>query len=851
MNNTLIKYNSFPINPNSLVVLAAHQKSVVILLLFCSRIGLTREIAGLTGRGESENETAEITPDLDIESGDQLHKHGGSFKRPGPVMGNRSLETRNSKRSQSNPHQQQHQQKQQSQTRKDSNMVPSSNNPSSPITINSAHVAPALPAVLVGALEVENVKCAINRYGTLPKGARIGAYLDSLRQSTDNATGNNASSRPLIKETIALSEPLVELPPPSPAASALNNNSLGHSMSPRLVVKSQPQMIRSNSSGGVTMTNSTTQSLNKLQRHRTTTDGSMITFSSFRGTSGSPKRAHNPTLADLEFPPPPVDLPPPPEEFESSADIETTSTRSTLDTMQLSQSASLAPSTDVSNTEPSVEEASSRFGVSLRKREPSTDSCSSLGSPATGNPNDISVENNLCNSNDKTKSMSELNGKPTENSLKKNIVNDVPNNRTTNSNSNHHTRPERNVDHISQLVNELAESMNLPKGISADLAKKTSPSSSAAATAVPTSKIESNGLTTNANNFKAQLKKVDPKKIYHATSKEEPTNPIVDFKSRLRRVDNSNENEPADATLECKKIVDANDNSRNQAHQLAADEHDSEHSNSFRKNSIKMLKKNGDHDKKKSPSDPVDPQKKTDAKQLGDNEKTKALAADANETEDDDDKRKSTGSISSLKKLWESNNTSGGSTNEPGFSQVSPKSQTKSVIGSNNNNNNKISGGSGDDYDDHILTANKKPAVPTKPTKLSSIYATPIQVKLNADSTAVPTPSASPMPIKRETILELIQLLETSLKSPSTTITASQWLQLSDKLNILQNSCVSYADSSTMALHSKFQFRELVTRIEAQSRSLRSAGSKNVQDNEKLIQEVGQTLKQITNTLHR
>lgn len=32
-----------------------------------------------------------------------------------------------------------------------------------------------------------NVRKAINRYGTLPKGARIGAYLDSLRQ--DPLTG--------------------------------------------------------------------------------------------------------------------------------------------------------------------------------------------------------------------------------------------------------------------------------------------------------------------------------------------------------------------------------------------------------------------------------------------------------------------------------------------------------------------------------------------------------------------------------------------------------------------------------------------------------------------------------------
>lgn len=37
-------------------------------------------------------------------------------------------------------------------------------------------------SVRVAALEVQNVKRAINRYGTLPKGARIGAYLESLRQ---------------------------------------------------------------------------------------------------------------------------------------------------------------------------------------------------------------------------------------------------------------------------------------------------------------------------------------------------------------------------------------------------------------------------------------------------------------------------------------------------------------------------------------------------------------------------------------------------------------------------------------------------------------------------------------------
>ena len=35
----------------------------------------------------------------------------------------------------------------------------------------------------VVALDERNLKRAVNRYGTMPKGARIGAYLESLRQS--------------------------------------------------------------------------------------------------------------------------------------------------------------------------------------------------------------------------------------------------------------------------------------------------------------------------------------------------------------------------------------------------------------------------------------------------------------------------------------------------------------------------------------------------------------------------------------------------------------------------------------------------------------------------------------------
>ncbi|XP_060809474.1 tyrosine-protein kinase Abl isoform X2 [Amyelois transitella] len=121
----------------------------------------------------------------------------------------------------------------------------------------------------VAALEVHNVKRAINRYGTLPKGARIGAYLESLRQSgssTSGSGGGGGAGGGAGEEARCLS--------PRPSRGA-------------------PHMIRSNSSGGVTAPASPRAPLR-----------------SFAGSPAKPR----PRLAELEFPPPPPDLPPPPEE---------------------------------------------------------------------------------------------------------------------------------------------------------------------------------------------------------------------------------------------------------------------------------------------------------------------------------------------------------------------------------------------------------------------------------------------------------------------------------------------------------------------------------------------------------
>lgn len=424
-------------------------------------------------------------------------------------------------------------------------------------------------------------------------------------------------------------------------------------------------------------------------------------------------------------------------------------------------------SNDVSNTAPSVEEASTRFGVSLRKREPSTDSCSSLGSPG-------------------------------------NDLNDVPN---------------KIIDPATMLVNELAETMNIPKPEApvkpSELIRKPS-------TPKPTQQpqSESNGIP----QFKAQLKKVEPKsRPVQEPPKNEITTSIIDFKSRLRRVDghaaDENSSETSDKVKSDNKII--SDDSTN---------------SKIKPNNYNNTLNGG----KEAPL------KKTEIKieVVESKNGTQESKQQQSGSSDDDDKRKSTGSISSLKKLWEAKE------HQPIVGeQLSPKNTKKDDDSHNNNGHHEPS------MDPPVA---KKPAVPVKPSKFT-IYATPIQntqqtvgSKLDAKVGENNNHTISTVaPSNRDSILELVQLVECNLKIPVNLITASQWLQLSDKLNIIQSSCVTYADTETMPPHTKFQFRELVTRVENQSNCLRSAGQKNVQDNEKLLIEVGQSLKQLSNALHR
>lgn len=175
--------------------------------------------------------------------------------------------------------------------------------------------------------------------------------------------------------------------------------------------------------------------------------------------------------------------------------------------------------------------------------------------------------------------------------------------------------------------------------------------------------------------------------------------------------------------------------------------------------------------------------------------------------------------------------------------------------------------------------ADEKPVVPVKPNVKAvkpvltaagnrlgpAIYATPIAPKppvslkptfndnnKTPDVEDISNKQTNNEKSSRDNILEISQALESSLSSikASTTVTTSTWLQLSDKLGLLHTSCLGYADVMVPA-HLKFHFRELLSRLENEALQLRSAGSRNVTDNTRLLADVTNTIKDVVNAVLR
>lgn len=744
-----------------------------------------------------------------------------------------------------------------------------------------------LQLVHVGALEVQNVKRAINRYGTLPKGARIGAYLESLRQSGMPSAQESPSSIDLHQQQHQHQQ-----------HEAINiiETSQHRSLSPRQNnLRNQPQMTRSNSSSGVVNTYQPPNSPRSRMSSRNKNNNDNIGLRTFRNPNtstfrtASPSRSVQPTLADLEFPPPPLDLPPPPcdptidppdfSTFSTPADISYSKPSGSPVCMRKSKIDRRSKeeiveeddkNNDVRTVEPSVKEASSRFGVNLRRRETTSVTGAGTGTGVTSDSNKTSDEKkNIFRGKECTGKNDNVSGcgilsppteapppppplpPPTSNDtddgfnlkpgmkemLELKLINEIKQSadlkqsgtlRKSNVFSNivsHH------LDPASQLLSELCANFNIDQSnkspiqgeyaslncLKEDLFHDQSTNNQQINAEKSVShnkdtKVSSpvTADTLNSGSVGFKLKKVDKK----STSQKEDTidSQIIDFKARLRKVEKDN--------------IDKQE---------------------------EKSKKNDD------------------------------TGADMSEPDDADDKRKSTGSISSLKRLWENKESSwenqplspklstrginkqdGGDPGEESPEDHSGASTRSSITSKSDSRishpaNSTTSGGSGSGDND-------KPLVPAKPSAAkalgtsgkyfgSSIYATPNCDKHDDDNIGGGGGKQQETKGAKHDVLELSNAIEgsiTNLKGTPVIVMAS-WLQLSDKVGLLHGLLqeVNSAEVAGAPSHARFQFRDLLSRLELQARQLRAAGTRNITENTRLLSDVHNTIKDVTNMIQR
>ncbi|XP_035449786.2 tyrosine-protein kinase Abl isoform X2 [Spodoptera frugiperda] len=588
---------------------------------------------------------------------------------------------------------------------------------------HAPHHAPHAPphdqaqpkGVQVAALEVQNVKRAINRYGTLPKGARIGAYLESMRQSVGGGAGVGAGAG---------------------GASAVRDEA--RSLSPR-TARAQPHMIRSNSSGGVTAPAPASPRAPRAAPP----------LRSFADSPGKPR----PRLAELEFPPPPADLPPPPEE---------------------PQPPPPPPPPDC------CRDAGTDTGERAHDALP-------LPPPLAADRDDDRLAK---------KNMKEM--------LELKLVAEIKERADKKKHRQKESPPPDELvdmhtsfgDPVTRLVSELSESLNMdalrrerkPENATAvsrhhDDAKETvSPidlKASLRKTAYNNSVDQKNTEIKNSTDFKAQLKKVETNKKNLPTCKdlEESGRAIIDFKSRLRKVESS-----TPATNGTSKKLE------------------------------------------RSPEEQRD-------------EERKRTESGSLETSggDDDDKRRSTGSISSLKKLWESKETD---------ERLSPKARARTDEPDASPEERGAAGGAGAGVaraGSVVRRRDDKPAVPSKPPvkgkpSKQGIYATPLQ----------------PAPDDADDA-DLLAALRNTLDWCTNEVRrgggrGSLWrLQTSERVARLGGAVAAAGDARRCSPALRLQLRAAAARLDAEARALASPAPHN----HHLADGVERALKDLADIVHR
>ena len=573
-------------------------------------------------------------------------------------------------------------------------------------------------------MDERNLKRAVHRYGTLPKGARIGAYLESLRQS-------GMTPEPVTEQGVESDATL-----DSSSQGDTLERSVHSGRSSRDGIR-PAQMLRSNSShGGFPAASRSSPSprtnpgqLRRLQQ--------LECESPVRGAGAF-------ALSDLEFPPPPNDLPPPPE-----------SPRRVSGTPPPPPKPSPSPRTkrrvgpEFSNKE-NLPERLARS--SRRNREASSDSCESgrsfegaalynmpkspvsplsenrtLGSPAVGslsspgsgldssagpNPGDSIRPYSIKKSDMELKLVNEIRERS---DLKKSPVKEVPPGRNS-------TVVGSGSSPAAMLVSELFESIKAKNSKTPQNHEKVTEQVSAPSVEIDF-KANLRKVTKSVSDdpekskpvqqidFKSQLKKTSETKPELdnelCSQKEKPSlnnddSPnLVDFKSKLRKskpepspTNNAQlqENtEPLDFKARLRKVSDG---TNNKAAAVQATEPEDEPISKH--NSLdRVSKRESIEQAAEQPRDILD---KRDS--LGSIE--------------ENEKRKSTGSISSLRKMWESSPKIGGRKSAPPPEEnncdLSPENAPQTAVG-----NSSVK------FEKRVWppvpnTEMEKPMVPVKPT---------------------------------------------------------------------------------------------------------------------------------------
>ena len=815
-------------------------------------------------------------------------------------------------------------------------------------------------AVQVAALDERNLKRAVNRYGTMPKGARIGAYLESLRQSgmtPEPVTDQGVDSDATLDSSSQGGDTLERNGRPPQAHPHFQHSSLNKSRQP-VSAAAAAQMLRSNSShggfggggaggGGGGRGSPIQRATPNNQLRRALTSG---IDTPMRGATATGAQHQ---LPGEEFLPPPPQgeglghFPAPPSHFlanrrpspsprakrKDSANKEnlperlksarnrasdeegSDPDRSSLQSPAAVQAAAVAAS---AGSHPPPPAPNSHFATPKSPTSPVSE-CRTLGSPAVGSlssPGSTMDDGRMAGARKNSSGSGPTDAiRPfSKAKLEQKLVDELKAKESSGGGAHQKQQsfdsaaPPSESGPASLLVCELAESIKSkgqrPK--SPLLEKQTKAG-------------DGDDVRKHEVDFKANLRKVkkpDSDEASHAKLESNPNPHEIDFKSNLKKTPKGatssgsgklqekagNEGDPARAAEE-PNIVDFKAKLKKPKPMVPA-----EVANSGQAQQQQQPQQGDDQLNFKARLRKVSGDKPGFTVMEGEGKGASSKngvghAKDSPEAEED--KRKSTGSISSLRKMWESSDQKKGKAALPDSNPTSPTSETNSESRSVK-------------FEKRVWppvpsTETEKPMVPVKPTMkpaaptskpppptskppppttkppaakphpLCNIYAAPTtQVRPKppgakpaiaskppqsgaaagaaasaASSAASATRSGSvgeasgdsgggsSTATEKDSILSSSQTLESKLTAAkaksSAQMSTSSLMQLSDSVGSFHSSCASFADNVTPT--GRFRFRSLLSRLEEQKQSLRSGAH--------CIDDIHSTVKDLVTVIQR